>query len=163
MKQQSLASRLTLRRPIPLNHIVAQIASRAQSNTQQYGRRPYGVGLLVAGVDASGTHLYEFNPSGMTQEMKADAIGARSQMARTYLERELDKFDEAGRDELIGHALKALRESLPQDKELSIENTSLGVGGVGEKFQLIEGEDVRTLLEKAVGSVGGERRSRGGW
>lgn len=149
MKQQSLASRLTLARPIPLSHILSQLGSRAQSNTQHYGRRPYGVGLLVAGADGSGTHLYEFNPSGVTTEMVADAIGARSQMARTYLERHLDVFEGCGREELGKHALKALRESLPADKELGIENTSLALGGVGEKFVLLEGEDVRSWLNGA--------------
>lgn len=149
MKQQSLASRLTLARPIPLSHILSQLGSRAQSNTQHYGRRPYGVGLLVAGADSSGTHLYEFNPSGVTTEMVADAIGARSQMARTYLERHLDAFEGCGREELGRHALRALRESLPQDKELGVENTSLALGGIGEKFVLLEGEDVRSWLDGA--------------
>lgn len=154
MKQQSLASRLTLARPIPLSQVVSQIGSRAQSSTQLYGRRPYGVGLLIAGADASGTHLYEFNPSGLTQEMKADAIGARSQMARTYLERNLDVFDGCSREELGKHALKALSESLPQDKELGVENTSLALGGVGEKFELLEGEKVRSWLEEALQKEG---------
>lgn len=149
MKQQSLASRLMLARPIPLARIVDQIASRAQANTQSYGRRPYGVGLLVAGADASGTHLFEFAPSGLATEMVADAIGARSQMARTYLERHLDAFEACGREELVRHALRALRESLPNDKELGVENTSLGVGGVGEVFELIEGEKVRGFLGDA--------------
>lgn len=149
MKQQSLASRLTLARPIPLARIVDQVAARAQANTQSYGRRPYGVGLLVAGADAAGTHLFEFAPSGLATEMVADAIGARSQMARTYLERHLDEFEKAGRDELVRHALRALRESLPNDKELGTENTSLGVGGVGEVFELLEGEKIRKWLSDA--------------
>ena len=148
MKQQSLASRLNLGRPIPLAHIVSRIADRAQTNTQMYGHRPYGVGLLVAGIDASGSHLFEFNPSGVTQEMVADAIGARSQMARTYLERHLDKFESCGRDELVKHAMSALRESLQQDKELTVDNTSIGVGGKGEKFELLEGEKIRHWLSE---------------
>ena len=86
MKQQSLSSRLTYDRPILLGEITSRIADRAQTSTQQYGKRPYGVGLLVAGVDAKGPHLFEFQPSGVTQEMVASGIGARSQMARTYLE-----------------------------------------------------------------------------
>lgn len=81
--------------------------------------------------------------------MVADAIGARSQMARTYLERHLDEFEKAGRDELVRHALRALRESLPNDKELGTENTSLGVGGVGEVFELLEGEKIRKWLSDA--------------
>ncbi|KAI9754973.1 MAG: hypothetical protein M1815_005287 [Lichina confinis] len=154
MKQQSLASKMTYGRPIPLDRIVSQIGDRAQTNTQHYGKRPYGVGLLVAGVDDDGTHLFEFQPSGMTQEMVACAIGARSQMARTYLERHLDEFKDASERELVHHGLKALKESLAQDKELTVENTSIAVIGAataekrkGQPFRLFDGPNVAGLLE----------------
>jgi len=147
MKQQSLASRLTYDRAIPLSDITSRVGDRAQTSTQHYGRRPYGVGLLIAGVDAKGPHLFEFQPSGVTQEMIACGIGARSQMARTYLERHLDSFAECGREDLIKHALRALKESLSQDKELTVENTSVGVGGVDEDFKLYEGEELTEWLE----------------
>lgn len=155
MKQQSLGSKMTYGRPIPLDRIVTQIGDRAQTNTQQYGKRPYGVGLLVAGVDEAGPHLFEFQPSGLTHEMAACAIGARSQMARTYLERNLDKFHDCSRDELINHGLRALKESLSQDKELTVDNTSVGVVGLAsegtkgrfESFKLYEGQETVPLLE----------------
>lgn len=147
MKQQSLASRLTYDRAISLAEITGRIGDRAQINTQHYGKRPYGVGLLIAGVDSKGPHLFEFQPSGVTQEMVACGIGARSQMARTYLERNLDKFEGASREDLIKHALQALKESLSQDKELTMENTSLGVCGVKEDFVLYEGQDVTSWLD----------------
>lgn len=148
---------MTYGRPIPLERLVAQIGDRAQTNTQSYGRRPYGVGLLIAGVDDTGPHLFEFQPSGMTQEMVACAIGARSQMARTYLERHLEEFDGASRDELIKHALKALKESLPQDKELTVENASVGVIGRSsnnpksiQSFRLFDGPEIGPLLEASL-------------
>lgn len=151
---------MTYGRPIPLERIVAQIGDRAQTNTQSYGRRPYGVGLLVAGVDETGPHLFEFQPSGMTQEMVACAIGARSQMARTYLERHLEEFEGASRDGLIKHALRALKESLSQDKELTVENASVGVIGKGsdgkkkiESFKLYDGPEIGPLLDASLESV----------
>lgn len=154
MKQQSLSSRLTYGRAIPLERLVTAIGDRAQTNTQHYGKRPYGVGLLVAGVDETGPHLFEFQPSGMTQEMSACAIGARSQMARTYLERNLEKFADSSREELITHGLKALKESLAQDKELTVENCSVGVVGVRgegkaaiEAFKLFDGQDVKQWVD----------------
>lgn len=157
MKQQALASKMTYGRPIPLERIVAQIGDRAQTSTQVYGKRPYGVGLLIAGVDETGPHLFEFQPSGMTQEMIACAIGARSQMARTYLERHLDEFADATRDELIKHGLLALKESLSQDKELTVDNASVGVTGLAqdgkrkiESFKLYDGGEVAPLLEAAL-------------
>jgi 20S proteasome subunit alpha 6 len=163
MKQQSLGSRLTYGRAIPLERIVLHIGDRAQTNTQHYGRRPYGVGLLIAGVDDSGPHLFEFQPSGMTQEMVACAIGARSQMARTYLEKNLEQFADCGRDQLIGHGLKALKETLSQDKELTVENTTVGIvglareGSVGkiENFKLYDGQDIVPLLEALDAATSG--------
>lgn len=164
MKQQSLASKLSYGRPIPTERIVNMIGDRAQSSTQHYGKRPYGVGLLIAGVDDLGPHLFEFSPSGNTQEMLACAIGARSQMARTYLERHLDKFADCSRDDLIKHGLLALKESLAQDKELTVDNTSLAVIGIGEKdgrrrtenFKLYDGQEIGPLLEANVDSASGE-------
>jgi len=166
MKQQSLSSRLTYGRAIPLERIVASIGDRAQTNTQHYGKRPYGVGLLVAGVDETGPHLFEFQPSGMTQEMVACAIGARSQMARTYLERNLEKFENCGREELVKHGLLALKESLAQDKELTVENTSVGVVGVRqsgmnsiEGFKLFDGQSVQPWIEAVADGVEGTAES----
>jgi 20S proteasome subunit alpha 6 len=154
MKQQCLASKMTYGRPIPVERIVTQIGDRAQTNTQHYGKRPYGVGLLVAGIDESGPHLFEFQPSGMTQEMIACAIGARSQMARTYLEKHLEKFESCGREELIKHGLRALKESLAQDKELTVDNTSVGIIGIAtggrrkiESFKLFDGQEVSSWID----------------
>jgi 20S proteasome subunit alpha 6 len=163
MKQQSLGSRLAYGRAIPLERIVLHIGERAQTNTQHYGRRPYGVGLLIAGVDDSGPHLFEFQPSGMTQEMVACAIGARSQMARTYLEKNLEQFADCGRDQLISHGLKALKETLSQDKELTVENTTVGIvglageGSVGkiENFKLYDGQEIVPLLEALEAATSG--------
>lgn len=47
MKQQSLSSRLTYGRAIPIERLVSSIGDRAQTNTQHYGKRPYGVGCLL--------------------------------------------------------------------------------------------------------------------
>lgn len=159
MKQQCLSQRLTYDRAMPLETLVSLIGDKAQLNTQHYGKRPYGVGLLVAGVDDAGPHLFEFQPSGMTQEMVACAIGARSQMARTYLEKNAEQFPDCGREDLIKHGLRALKETLVQDRELTVENTSVGVVGVKESgkkviefFKVHDGLEVKDWIN----SVGDE-------
>lgn len=154
-----MSSRLLYARPIPIGRVVSAIADKAQINTQHYGRRPYGVGLLVAGVDETGPHLYEFMPSGMVQELLGGAIGARSQSARTYLERNFGEFAKASKEELVEHGLKALRDSLAQDKELTIDNTSVAVVGMkkGELFKVYDGQEVGPWLER----LGEQRGSRG--
>lgn len=78
-------------------------------------------------------------------------------MARTYLERHLDEFEGASREELIKHALRALKESLSQDKELTVDNTSVGIGGLGENFALHEGQDIAEWLSTTFENTeGGE-------
>lgn len=136
MRQQAMSSRLLYSRPIPIKRVVDAIAEKAQINTQHYGRRPYGVGLLVAGVDEAGPHLWEFQPSGMVLEYKGAAIGARSQSARTYLERNFEQFENATKEELVEHGLRALRDSLAQDKELTSANTSIAIVGKDDNFTL---------------------------
>lgn len=138
---------------MPVETLVSLLGDKAQLNTQHYGKRPYGVGLLVAGIDESGPHLYEFLPSGLTQEMVACAIGARSQMARTYLETNADKFPDCDREELIKHGLRALKETLAQDRELTVENTSVGAVGIKEAgkrgldfFKVHDGSEVKDWI-----------------
>jgi 20S proteasome alpha/beta subunit len=47
------------------------------------------------------------------------AIGARSQAARTYLEKFLDDFKTCDLDELVKHGLRALRDTLPNEVTFS--------------------------------------------
>ena len=46
-----MRARMIYRREIPVSRRVHMVGDKAQVNTQKLGRRPYGVGLLVAGVD----------------------------------------------------------------------------------------------------------------
>ena len=47
------------------------------------------------------------------------AIGARSQSARTYLEKNLEQFNDCDLETLVAHGLRALRDTLPNEVELS--------------------------------------------
>ena len=59
-----------------------------------------------------------------------------------------------GRDALVGEALKALQTCTEADKELTTDNTVLGIVGVGEAFHIIEGDALAPFL---LGLVGGAR------
>lgn len=65
---------------MPVGRLVRQVADKSQKCTQYSWKRPYGVGLLVAGVDRTGPHLFNTCPSGNFYEYKAYAIGLRSQV-----------------------------------------------------------------------------------
>ncbi|CAG90764.2 DEHA2G16676p [Debaryomyces hansenii CBS767] len=149
LRKQAMSSKMIFNRPLSTSKAVLSIADKAQENTQSYGSRPYGVGLLVSGYDETGAHLYEFQPSGSVLEYYGAAIGARSQAARTYLERNLETVRETESvDELIVHGLNALRDTLSQDVELTFKNTSISVVGKDTNFTIYDDADVQQYLDK---------------
>ena len=106
--------------------------------------------MLVAGYDEMGAHLWEFSPSGNCIEYRAMAIGARSQSARTFLEKHIDVIEKLSKDELIHHALLAIRDTLPMDANtLTPGAISIGVVGKDQEFVVIEDEGViKTFIDK---------------
>ena len=55
--------------------IVKDICQLKQLCTQSAGLRPFGVSLLITGIDESGAKLYQTDPTGIFFEYKAIAIG----------------------------------------------------------------------------------------
>ncbi|BAM79346.1 20S core proteasome subunit alpha 6 [Cyanidioschyzon merolae strain 10D] len=151
MRDECLQHRFVYGDAMPVGRLVHLVADLCQKCTQRISRRPYGVGLLVAGVDESGPHLYQTCPSGEVYDLVGMALGARSQSARTYLERHMDEFSSASREALIRHALWALNETLAsaKDQHLSAENCAVGVVSIGDdmRFHLYEHEQVQPLLD----------------
>src|SRR5688572_18845040 len=84
-------NRVTYDEPIPIETLVKKICDFKQSYTQFGGGRPFGTALLVAGVDASGPHLFETDPSGALIEYRASAVGSGRPKAMEILE---SKFEE---------------------------------------------------------------------
>ena len=146
LRQQAMSSKMVFNRPLSLTKAVNSIADKAQDNTQSAGGRPYGVGLLVAGFDESGPHLFEFLPSGSVLEYTGAAIGARSQAAKTFFERKYEEFPNATKEQLIEYALTALRDTLAQDKELTTSNTTVAVVGADHDFTIYDDDDVEQWL-----------------
>ena len=70
-------------------------------------------------LQKAGPHIYQTCPSANYFDCKAMSIGARSQSARTYLEKHLDTFLDCTLEELIKHGLRALRDTLPNEVDLN--------------------------------------------
>jgi len=150
MQNECLNHKYVYGTPIPPHQLMADLADKHQRTTQTYVRRPFGVGLLIASVDTTRgtTHLYQTCPSGNLYEFYASAIGARSQSARTYLEKHYESFSNATKDELIVHALQALVGCVSGDDELTADNGSIAIVGQDQTFTLIEGDDLKPYLDK---------------
>ena len=81
------------------------------------------------------------------------AIGARSQSARTYLEKHLNEFPNCSLDDAIKHALRALRDTLPNEIELTTKNCSLGIVGQNTPFTIFDDERVKPYLDAIEGDA----------
>ncbi|KAH6823541.1 20S proteasome alpha subunit F2 [Perilla frutescens var. hirtella] len=147
MRNECINYSYTYESPLPVGRLVVQLADKAQVCTQRSWKRPYGVGLLLGGLDESGAHLYYNCPSGNYFEYQAFAIGSRSQAAKTYLERKFEGFMDSTRDGLIKDALFALRETL-QGEKLTSTNCTVAVLGVGETFCVLDQETVQALINE---------------
>ncbi len=81
------SNRLIYDEPVDVEGVAKNIADMAQQFTQYAGVRPFGVALILAGVDESGASLYLTDPSGTYIGYDAVAIGAGSDQVTEYLEK----------------------------------------------------------------------------
>jgi len=156
MRTECMNYKFVYEAPIQTGRLTLSVADKSQIHTQRYGRRPYGVGLLIVGYDQTGAHLYETSPSGNYYDYKAMAIGARSQSAKTYLEKKFETFEKASLEELIRHGLTALRETL-QSESLTSKNCSVAIVGENQKFEILEGSKLQPYLDSMEGGTGHEK------
>ena len=80
MRTECLQHKYVYESPVTVQRLVVDVADKCQGCTQGASGRPFGVGLLIAGVDQTGPHIYYNCPSGNYYEYKAMTIGARSQV-----------------------------------------------------------------------------------
>lgn len=147
MQTECLNHRWSFDEPIPVSRLVTAIGNKMQYCTIEFGRRPFGVGFLVAGHDDHGSHIYQIDPSANWYACKSMAIGARSQSARTYLERHLDAIYSSDVQGLCRHALRALRECLPHEVELNSKNVTLSIVGPGQPFKNYAEDELQPFLQ----------------
>ncbi|KAH3757388.1 Proteasome subunit alpha type-1 [Pelomyxa schiedti] len=154
MRGECMSHNYTFDTPYPVERLVVAVADKSQVHTQRYGSRPYGVGFLVAGYDTS-AHLFETCPSGNYFDYKAQAIGARAQSSKTYLERHFESFQNLPLDELIHHALMALKESLQTSSKeggpaegLTPQNCALGIVGQDTPFHIVNDDALCPYLAR---------------
>ena len=126
------------------------ICEYLQLFTQNAGVRPFGVSLLIAGIDSDGkASLYLTDPSGAMWGYKAFAIGSGASEARAYLE-------ENYKEDMSDEDLKLL--PLRTLKELMGDNLNKNTCDVAyilkddEKFKLLKLEEKEELLNKLQSS-----------
>lgn len=158
MRTECLNYRYSHDAPLPVGRLITAVGNKMQICTQRYDKRPLGVGLLVAGYDDQGPHIFQSCPSANYFDCRAMAIGARSQSARTYMEKHLTSLNDCDINELVAHGLRALRDTLPNELDLNNKNVSIAIVGANHPFKVYEDNDLAPYLAL----IEGEERRGGG-
>ena len=91
------SNKLTYDEPIDVEVVTKRICDIQQMYTQHAGVRPFGVSIIFAGVDKSGTRVFGTHPSGTYRGYKATALGAGRETVLAILKdeyRDLMSLDE---------------------------------------------------------------------
>ncbi len=97
--------------------LVKEIANIQQYYSQSGGLRPFGVSLLVGGIENEKPHLYQTTPSGMYIKFLARSVGSLSKEVNEYFE---DNYKEnLSSEESLKLGLSALKASLKEEFDLS--------------------------------------------
>ncbi len=120
MRVDAQANRTTYNEAIDVWTLAKGICDFMQGYIQYGGVRPFGVSLLIAGVDSQ-ARLYETDPSGALLGYKATAIGEGRLAATEFFEEKYS--DGMTKDEAIELALGALHKAT--DAKLTEETTDL--------------------------------------
>jgi proteasome alpha subunit len=140
----SLSHRFLYDEPIDVEFLTKIICNLKQQYTQFGGARPFGVALLVAGIDRHGARLFQTDPSGVYIGYFATAIGAESGTITEYLEKNY-KYD-LNMDECIELAVKALASAVEITDASNIEVAYATVDE--KKMRKMRLEEVAALVAK---------------
>ncbi len=138
-------NRLTYDEPITVKELAKRICDFKQQYTQFGGVRPFGVSLLIAGIDEE-PKLYETDPSGALLEYKATAIGMGRNTVMEFFEKEYK--DGMNFEEGLHLGLVAMGKAI--ESELTPEAIEVGYVKKEDKiYREMSAEEIKGYLDKA--------------
>jgi proteasome alpha subunit len=130
--------KITYDEPMDIVTLARVIGDRMQISTLYAGLRPYGVSFIVGGVDTTGPHLVEADPSGMLYEWLACTIGRGAALANKIFKQ---KWKENMNEK---DALKLAAEVIEKtEKEKGV--LDVVIIKKGEKFRKLSEEELKKL------------------
>jgi 20S proteasome subunit alpha 2 len=131
---------------MPLFMLAKSTAELMQEYTQRGGIRPFGISLLIAGVDHEGPKLYQVDPSGAFFAWKATAIGKNAESAKDFLERRYEEDLEL--EDAIHIALLTMKEGF--EGEMNEKNIEVGIVHEDDKeFKVLSEQQVADYLKES--------------
>ena len=142
-RRRAQVNQLRYGEPIGVETLTKDVTDHIQQYTQVGGARPFGVALIIGGIDNGEPRLFETDPSGTPYEWKALAVGADRDDIQDYLE---DHYEEgADLESGISLALQAL--ASVNDGELSPQGLGMAtVDAESESYIDLTDDEVEEYL-----------------
>jgi len=102
----SQSNKLTYDESVEIETVAKHLADQSHQFTQYSGVRPFGVALIIAGVDRKGTRVFVTDPSGTYVPYAAVAIGGNSDEVTDFLEKNYK--NEMSMDDAMSLAITAI-------------------------------------------------------
>lgn len=132
--------KITYGEPIDVWSLSRVIGDRMQLSTLYAGLRPFGVSFLIGGVDKTGLHLIESDPSGMLYEWNAYAIGRGGAVANKILKQKWKK--DMSETDAIKLAVDVISKT-----EKGRKNVDIAIVRKDRKFRKLTNEEIKKSLK----------------
>ena len=145
-KAQVLAqqNRITYDSPIEPESIIKEISNIKQQFTQYGGARPFGVSLMIAGINGKRAELFTSDVTGNYYSYYANAIGESDEKVKEKLREKYSKNLTIKKG--VKLALDILKEV--QGSKFDVERFEVGYLKTDEaKIEKIEGEELKNFIK----------------
>lgn len=141
-RRSAQINRLRYEEPIGVETLTKDVTDHIQQYTQVGGARPFGVALIIGGIEDDTPRLYETDPSGTPTEWKAVAIGSDRDAIQEHLE---DNYrEDADLDGAVDLALSAL--ASVKDEPPTQETVSLSVVDPESGYRVLNNDAIETAI-----------------
>ena len=144
------SNRLIYDEPVDVEAIAKRIADLNQQYTQYAGVRPFGVSLIIAGVDENnGPVVFLTDPTGTYSGFHAIAIGQGSDQVNDYLEK--NYREEISLDEAVTLAIECI---------YLVSEDKVGTGHIKVSVVDADSKKMRRLTEEEVARSAASARTK---
>jgi proteasome alpha subunit len=137
------SNKLLYDEPVDIEVLARRLGDLAQVYTQHAGVRPFGVSMILAGIDGNGANVLTTDPSGAYRGFKATAVGRKNDEANKLLE---EKYrSDLTLDEAIKLAIEAVK--VASDQEMTAKTVKVAVIPMDTKvFKRLTAEETEGYL-----------------
>ena len=144
----SQSNKLTYDESVEIETVAKHLADQSHQFTQYSGVRPFGVALIIAGIDRKGTRVFVTDPSGTYVPYSAVAIGGNSDEVTDFLEKNYN--EEMSMDDAMSMAISAI--NLKSDEKGVKHIRMARIKSDTKQFEKVSNDELTKYAQSAGGS-----------